>query len=331
MRQSLITRLLSIVSDYTDSESLKEIETKFTNTLNNYNIEYTGQELIVYEPFPQAAKDYLVTKAIEGLSKNTLKAYKNILSTFFKDIKIPIQQIDAIVCKTWLYNTKKTGISDRTLSSYCTMLSTFFKWALDNEYIPKNPFAKIQNIKYERIQQHALSHTELTAIRDACSSLKERTIIELLYSTGCRVGEFINIKVSDIDMNTKTIQAYNFKCKHTKTVFISETCAYYLQQYLDSLPENEDVLFRISKKPFTPMTIANVEALLKKIGKKAKLPDGRLHPHILRHTIATDIVTNGGSLADAQHILDHKKVETTLIYAEMSTAQLQETHRRCSI
>lgn len=331
MREKFITSLIVLLDNCCVIDDISKLEQELTKFISKYNIEYTGTELVPYtDPIPKAVKDYLVTKSIEGLSKKSLKSYFNILKRFFYDINMPIEQVDTIAIKVWLYSLQSTGISMRTVALYKTVISSFFNWCEDNDVLTKNPTKKITAIKYEKPQHHALSTAEMIAVRNACNTLREHVLIELLYSTGCRVGELIAIKKSDIDINTKTVSAYNFKSKRTKTVYLTEQCLFWLKQYLDTLPSTSNVLFpsRVGGKP---IGVSTVESILRQIGERAGLPKGRLHPHILRHTLATDIVTNGGSLADAQHILDHKKIETTLIYAESSQYQLQETHRRCTI
>lgn len=331
MRQALITALLGAVADSGVTVNA-ELEERFTRIISEYHVERTGTEVAVVEPgLPKAARDYLVSRSIEGLSEATLKNYHNALLRFFTEVRRPFEQIDATTIKLWLYNLQKTGISMRSVAHYRTVLSTFYDWCEDNDIIAKAPTRKIATIRFDKPQHHALTSEELLSIREACKNVRERALIELLYSTGCRVGELVAMRRSDIDLEGRTAQAHNFKSKRSKTVYLSDACAFWLKRYFDTLPSDSDVLFPSQKSGGTSgIGIAQVEGILRGIGERAGLPNGRLHPHILRHTLATDIVTGGGSLADAQQILDHAKPETTLIYAEMSKQQLKEIHRRCA-
>lgn len=330
MRQLLITSLLREVSELAPDVNLTELEQRFTIILSSYHVERTGTEVVVWEPFPRAAQDYLTTRAIEGLSKNTLRTYHRVLHMFFDDVHIPVTDIDATTIKVWLYRKREQGVTDRTLAGYRVILNGFFRYCSANDIIGKNPVDKINPIRYEAPQHHAMNTDEMMATREACRDLRERAIVELLYSTGCRVSEFVAIKCSDIDLASNIVHAHNFKSRKEKTVYISERCSWYLRRYMSTIPAGSDVLFASKRRAGEGITVSGVEHMLRDIGRRAGLPNGRLHPHILRHTLATDIVTNGGSLADAQRILDHRKPETTMIYAEMSREQLKETHRRCA-
>lgn len=331
-KDKLIADILSKLDGANVSrELLMKFRESLDTTLNEYSVEYTGTAVVPYTAVPESVVAYLVSRKVEGLSQRTLTSYKNILFRFFREIGRSFSDIDANVVRLWLYRIKEnSGISDRTLPHYLTILKTFFKWAHDNDYIGKNPVTRIPSIKYDRIQEHALSAEELQDVREACADVRERTLVEVLYSTGCRVGELVSIKVSDIDMANRIIRAYNWKSKREKSVFISDSCYYWLKRYLPTLSSN--VLFpRTRGKRNTGIGVGNVERIIRNIGIRAGMDDGRLHPHIFRHTLATNIVSNGGSLADAQVVLDHVKPETTLIYAELNTSQLKETHRRCTV
>lgn len=330
MRQTLIHSLLGEVSEAAPDVNLADLEQRFTRVMSGWHVERTGTSVAIVEPgLPRAARDYLVSRSIEGLSPRTIHGYHNVLTRFFGEINLPLERIDATAIKLWLYRVQQSGISMRTVAHYKTIVSTFFKWAEDNDVIAKSPARKIPAIRFDRPHHHALSADELLAAREACADLRERALLELLYSTGCRVGELVAIRRRDVNLQARTASAHNFKSRKLKTVYLSETCVFWLRRYLDTLSDDSDILFP-SRNGGKPISISQVESIIRRIGERAGLPKGRLHPHILRHTLATDIVTGGGSLADAQHILDHCRPETTLIYAEMSSAQLQEVHRRCA-
>lgn len=328
MRQTLIASLLSEVAESSPAVNLQELEHRFTAILSSYHVERTGTELAVVDPFPRAAREYISSGMIEGLSRITLKSYRNLLARFFLDIKLPLAEIDAVAIKMWLYRLQQRGLSDVTVASYQRILSAFFSWSVNNDFLMKNPCSKVASIKYEKKHKKALTPEELASVRDACVTLKERVIVEMLYSTGCRVREFVAIRRADINLVSKTVLAHNWKSRREKVVYLSDVCLHYLRRYLEET-SGEYVFYHSGFGGQKPVDIRTVERIIERIGARAGLPKGRLHPHIFRHTLATNIVSNGGSLSDAQAVLDHAKPETTLIYAEISKAQVQEVHRRC--
>lgn len=328
MRSALIASLLSEVAEMAHGVNLSELEHRFTSIMSSYHVERTGTDLAIVEPFPRAARDYISTRMIEGLSKVTLKSYKNLLERFFFDIRLPLSEIDSVAIKMWLYGLQQQGVSDVSVAGYQRIVAAFFSWCFENDYISKNPCKKVANIKCEKRHKRALSSEELASVRDACGSLKERTIIELLYSTGCRIREFVSLKRSDIELDNGIIHAHNWKSRRDKTVYISDVCKHYLKRYLNET-DGDFLFYHIGYGGNKPMDVRSVERVVERIGIRAGLPKGRLHPHLFRHTLATSIVSNGGSLSDAQAVLDHARPETTLIYAELSKTQIQEVHRRC--
>lgn len=298
----------------------------------NYDIKEKETEIIPYEyGLPELAKKYLVTKSVEGLSKATLSNYQRCLTHFFDFIKKQPEDINEedITMFLYWYKRRNSGkeISDRSLDKILDTLKSFFKWASNRRYISYNPTATIPPIKYSaKIQDH-LDDIELEKVRRACVNKKETALVEFLFSTGCRIAEVANMKLSDINWADRTIMIFG-KGKKYRIGFLNVKTCFALQDYLDNYRHGDsEYLFVSDRRPYSAMGKDGLEKIIRNISARTDI-EKNVTPHVFRRSIATNLLNKGAAIQDIQKILGHSKLETTLKYAKVNMSHVQEVHRR---
>lgn len=296
---------------------------------SRYEIAPRELSLAVYnDGLPEVAKIYLVCKKIEGLSDRTLETYMRVLRLFFQAVQKPLERITANDIRVYLFQYQQARrCSNRSLDKYRNNIAGFFTWATDEGYLTSNPMRTIPAIKYERKPRENLTQIELEYLRAACRTPREKAIIEFLYSTGCRVSELSNVKKSDVDWNAKSVHLVGKGNKH-RTSYINAKSAVTLEAYLATREDQCEFLFVTDRKPYRGLTTAAVEKIVRKIAARTTQIQRHVTPHVLRHTTATMALKSGMPIADISKLLGHEKVDTTMIYAHVSTEDVQTGHRR---
>ena len=205
----------------------------------------------------------------------------------------------------------------------------FFEWAAGEGYIEKNPCRPIKNIKYERIQKKPLTDIELERVRQACKTVREKALVEFLYSTGARVTEACTVKISDIDFVKGEVVVLGKGNKYRKT-YLNARSKILLMQYLNSRDDDSEYLFVGERKPHMQLKKAAVEKILRGIGELAEM-DRPLTPHLFRHTLATILLQRGTPITEVQKILGHVNINTTMIYAKVSDDDVKTSHMKYAI
>ncbi len=284
---------------------------------------------VIEEELSRIVQLYLVCKKMSGLSDTTLRNYKVFLQLFFRETHKSPQTITTNDIRVFLYLYQQNrGISSRSLDKYREYLCHFFTWAHEEGYIKTNPSKNISAIKYEEKPREALTQIELEYLRKACVSVKEKAIIEFLYSTGCRVSELTNVKRDDVNWNDKSVHLFGKGKKH-RVSFINAKAEITLKEYLDGRNDDCEYLLVTSRKPYRQMHKDGVEKIVRNISNRAsELTGKRITPHILRHTTATTALHNGMPIADISKLLGHEKIDTTMIYAKSSLSDVQAGHKK---
>ena len=294
---------------------------------SNYNISEKETALMVAEDtIGHIVRTYLASKKLEGLANSTIKNYGNQLKIFFEMIqKIP-QDITTNDIRMYLYQYQlQEKISDRTLDKHRERLNCFFEWCVNEEYITRNPCRNIHKIRYEEKQRHALTRLQLEQIRRLCESKRDLAIIDILFSTGCRVSELINMKFSDLNDST-SINIIGKGNKHN-IVYFNTNAILSLQDYINNERKgNSDYIFVTQRYPYKQISVRTVQRLFNIMGNEIGLT---LSPHIIRHTTATIAVKNGMPITQVQKMLGHSSVATTQrIYVETSQEEVAISHEK---
>lgn len=319
-----ISRLVGKIPD----ECIATVRNELSIVMTEYDVVPKTTDLVPYENvIPDAAKYYIASRQVEGLSKNTLRNYTIILRTFFNAIRKPMEEITTNDIRAYLYQLQASGKqSNATLDRTRCHLNTFFNWCVDEGYLPKNPVRQIKTIKCEKKERRFLSDEELEMVRDACADITETAIIEFLYSTGCRVSELTSLKRSDVDFQTHEVKLFGKGSKY-RTSYMNAKCELTLRKYLLTRSDASEFLFVGRRSPHNGYTNRTIEKMLEKIGERANLPF-RLIPHILRHTTATHALQHGMDVTEIQKLLGHSKIDTTMIYAKTSQEDVKANHRK---
>lgn len=312
------------LSNHFNSTQLNIITGILDDIANNYNISTKSTELVVYENiFPKVAEVYLQSKLLEGISPNSEKFYRNRLRIFFETLQMKPEQVSTNDIRCFLATYKKqTGVTDRTLDKFRQIINGFFAWCVDEEYLDKNPCKNIKQIKFEVTPRKSLTRMELEMIRRACKTKRDLAIVDTLYSTGCRVSELINMKISDINREDKSIHIIGKGKKHN-TCYLNTNAQLSLNEYMKERKDDSTYLFVGKREPFNKLSIKAIELIFKDISKNTGI---MVTPHIMRHTCATLSLQSGMPLHQVQRMLGHASSDTTLIYAETSQEDVKHSH-----
>lgn len=307
--------------------TLEFILNKLDKIVSDYEITEKVTSLAVIDDIiPKVVRIYLSSKKLEGASEATISNYATILRVFFDAIRKQPEEIETNEIRLFLatYQMNKE-ISNRTLDKYRQVLNAFFTWCTNEEYLAKNPCKNIKEIKYEAKQRHSLTRFQLEKLRRACESKRDLAIVDVLYSTGCRVSELINMKFSDLNESEHSIKIIGKGKKHN-TVYLNDSAQISLSEYLKCRKGDSDYIFVSERSPHGKLSARAIEHTIKLLGKKIGV--STLSPHILRHTSATLALQSGMPLTTVQKMLGHASPNTTQIYAETSQNDVATSHQR---
>lgn len=312
-----------IFSTLSPEMDLMRLEIYLEEVLSNYNIQ--RKEVTVLEKdISEKVELYISAKRLEGLSEITLKGYKIELRLFMKQFQKAVVQVNTADIRSYLSLYPYAKMS--TIATKLSILKSFFGWMVKEEVLLRDPTAKVRLPKKEKRLPKGLSIEELEKVRESCTTLRQRALIEVFYSTGCRLAELAAINKSDINyqaMNLKVIGKGNKE----RVVYLSFKALYHLKKYLISREDVEEALFVTERKEYRRM---GHRAIQREIGKVelASNISKKLHPHVMRHTFATLSTDAGIDLADLQHLMGHSSPSTTLIYANVSEERKQAAFKK---
>lgn len=332
MREQLKNDILMMLDNYVSIHDLREIEIKIEMILSNYEIEKRKTDIVPYTPkLPETVEIFIVSKKIAGLSEKTLYLYLIVLTDFFRTINKDPEKITANDIRIYLYQYQKEhGVSNRTLDGRRTIICSYFNWMASEEYICKNPAINIQPIKYERRHKRAMSQLDLEKIRLACRTKREKAIVEMLYSTGCRVTELERLNISDINFETKEVTLFGKGSKH-RTSYLNAKAEVSLKDYLNSRTDDNPALFVYERKPYGRLKKAGIEFMIRKMMERTSGVTTHVTPHIFRHTTATTALDRGMSIVDVSRLLGHTRVETTMEYITTNSDSVKNNHHNCIV
>lgn len=269
---------------------------------------------------------FIAAKKVEGCSDKTLKYYSNTLTGLFNSVQKTIYAIDTNDLRLYLTDYQNTHqISKVTLDNIRRIMSSFFTWLEDEDYITKNPIRRIHKVKTTQIVKDTLSDEELERLRDHCSHPRDLAILDLLISTGIRVGELVTLNRSDVNFAERECIVLGKGDKERPVYFDAKT-KIHLQQYLDSRTDSDPALFVVQHSPWHRLSISGVERFLTKLGEEAQVE--HVHPHKFRRTMATMAIEKGMPIEQIQKLLGHAKIDTTLHYAIVNQTSVKNAHRQ---
>lgn len=312
---------------------INEIEEKMKVYLNSDQLEQLHQVLESCSG-PDLADNnkhdlvqlFLAAKRVEGCSEKTVKYYDSTIRNAVKRIDKNIIQITTDDLRIYLdkYQTENK-ISKVTVDNIRRILSSFFSWLEDEDYVAKSPVRRIHKVKTCKTVKETYSDEDLELMRDECDGIRDLAIIDLLASTGMRVGELVKLNKRDIDFQNRECIVLGKGNKQRKAYFDART-KLHLQKYIDSRDDSNEALFVSLQKPYDRLLISGVEIRLRELGKRLNIE--KVHPHKFRRTLATSAIDKGMPIEQVQQLLGHQSIDTTLQYSMVNQNNVRESHRR---
>lgn len=316
-----------------------EVQKDMIGALNGVQLEKLAQVLrkhlsgVVDETTPEspeAKEDFLQkfisAKRVEGCSEKSLRYYESTIRNMLDGIGKPERSITTEDLRSYLDNYQRRGsVSKVTLDNVRRILSSFFSWLEDEDYIVKSPVRRIHKVKTGKTVKETYSDESLEIMRDYCDNPRDLAMIDLLASTGIRVGELVKLNRSDIDFENRECIVFGKGNKERKVYFDART-KIHLQKYLNSRTDTNEALFVSLLKPFNRLQISGIEIRLRKMGKELNIH--KVHPHKFRRTLATMAIDKGMPIEQVQQLLGHQSIDTTLQYAMVNQANVKTSCKK---
>ena len=319
--QQLINEILHDMSEVLSAKDLYALQIvlqKKLNTQNNQTYPYTNIEYMDM---------FISAKRIEGCSERTLAYYKATIEHMLSIIVMPLRQVNTDDLRAYLAEYQlRNNCSKTTVDNIRRNLSSFFSWLEAEDYIIKSPIRRIHKIRTGSKVKETLSEECIERLRDSCSHIRDLAMIDLLYSTGIRVGELVNLNIGDINFEERECIVYGKGNKQRK-VYFDAKAKVHLKRYLEQRTDYNDALFVTLDSPFERLKISGVEIRLRKLGRLALL-DQRIHPHKFRRSMATRAIDKGMPIEQVQKLLGHQQIDTTMHYAMVNQSNVKISHRK---
>ena len=270
--------------------------------------------------------NFIAAKKLEGCSERTLAFYKNTIDKMLKAIAKNIKAITTEDLRKYLSEYQNNNsVSKVTIDNIRRNLSSFFSWLEDENYILKSPVRRIHRVKAVTSVKETYSDEDLERLRDGCTEKRDLALIDILASTGMRVGELVRLNRFDINFNERECVVFG-KGDKERIVYFDARTKIHLQNYLDERNDDNPALFVGLKAPYDRLTIGGVETRIKKLGERLEIE--KVHPHKFRRTMATTAIDKGMPIEQVQKLLGHEKIDTTLHYAMVKQSNVKNAHRK---
>ena len=268
---------------------------------------------------------FLSAKRIEGCSEKSLKYYKATIEMMIATVGKSVKHIETDDIRGYLTEYQEKKSSKVTIDNIRRILSSFFSWLEDEDYILKSPVRRIHRVKTGTNIKETYSDEALELMRDNCSELRDLAIIDMLASTGMRVGEMVLLNRNDIDFNERECIVFG-KGSKERVVYFDARTKIHLQNYLENRTDDNPALFVSLKSPHERLKIGGVEVRLREFGRQLGI--NKVHPHKFRRTLATVAIDKGMPIEQLQQLLGHRKIDTTLQYAMVKQSNVKIAHRK---
>ena len=322
-----IFEILNIMHEHLDANQLYELKNCLSIVFTDCEINKKNANLICYEDcWQKDLEDYSISKTLEGKSALTVDRYKYELNRILSYLNKPVKEIDSNDISNYLrmYKTIRK-VKNQTLKNVRAVFSSFFAWLRDRGRITKNPMVLVEDIKVEKRIKTIYSDEERELLLRNCDSLRDKAIMEFLYSTAVRVSELVSLNISDIRFATKDLVVFG-KGSKERTVYLNDRANMYLKEYLNTRTDNNPALFVSLKKPHNRLSKEGVEYMIRKTGIKAKI--GRAYPHKWRGTSITNAMNRGMPIQEAAVMAGHAKTETTMMYWTPDADAIRYHHKK---
>ena len=325
MKQQIITDVVQQMLPHLDNVQLKQLQKVLEYTL--FGCEITKQEeKEAINDNSKLVDDFVTAKRIEGCSEKTLKYYRTTIEAMVASIDKGIRHIQTEDLRSYLTDYQSKNQSSRvTIDNIRRILSSFFSWLEDEDYILKSPVRRIHKVKTATNIKETYTDEDLEKLRDNCTELRDLAIIDMLASTGMRIGEMVLLNKVDINFNERECVVFG-KGDKERIVYFDARAKIHLQNYIDSRTDDNPALFVALRSPHERIKIGGIESRLREMGMTLDIE--KVHPHKFRRTLATMAIDKGMPIEQLQQLLGHKRIDTTLQYAMVKQSNVKIAHRK---
>ena len=319
MEEKLV-KILNEMADYLNISQMKKLQ----ETL----LKHLAEDEAKTEEIPNVEylKMFIDAKQIEGCSERTLQYYRVTIEHMLGSIETPIRKITTDEIRGYLVDYQKVNnCSKVTVDNVRRNMSSFFSWLEEEDYILKSPMRRIHKIKTKQPVKETITDEMIEKLRDNCTCVRDLAMIDLLYSTGIRVGELVGLNISDIDFEERECIVFG-KGDKERRVYFDAKAKLHLQEYIESRTDDNPALFVTLDAPHARLKISGVEIRVRELGRKLNID--KIHPHKFRRTMATRAIDKGMPIEQVQKILGHSQIDTTMQYAIVDQNNVKVSHRR---
>lgn len=316
-------KLVSIMNEMAEYLSISQLK-KLQEVLLKQLSEQEPQKAAISNA--EYLKLFLDAKKIEGCSERTINYYRTTIEHLLSAVSTPIRKIATDEIRSYLVDYQKINdCSKVTVDNIRRNISSFFSWLEEEDYILKSPMRRIHKIKTRTVVKEVISDETIELMRDNCTQIRDIAIIDLLYSTGIRVGELVNLNISDVNLQQRECVVYG-KGDKERRVYFDAKAKIHLQAYLDTRSDADPALFVTLDSPHARLKISGVEIRLRELGRRLGI--SRIHPHKFRRTMATRAIDKGMPIEQVQKILGHSQIDTTMQYAIVNQTNVKTSHQK---
>jgi len=326
MKQKVINEVLQSMLGCLNNMQLEKLQEVLEHALFHKQVSETEEETNVELTNEQFLNNFLAAKRIEGCSEKSLTYYRATIESMTTRIKKNVREMETDDLRTYLTEYQHEKNSSRvTVDNIRRILSSFFSWLEDENYILKSPARRIHKVKAALTIKETYTDEALEKMRDNCEEARDLALIDMLASTGMRVGELVLLNQDDIDFEERECVVFGKGSKERMVYFDART-KIHLQNYLAQRTDSNNALFVSLKAPYERLQIGGVESRLRELGNRLSLP--RVHPHKFRRTLATIAIDKGMPVEQLQRLLGHQRIDTTLQYAMVKQSNVKIAHRK---
>ena len=327
-KEQFVDAVLEEMSKTLTTEELQKLELVLVTHLRDVRIEREHRELVVSDrSWEKPLRTWIATKRLENCSNGTLSNYYRAIRMLLDRLNRKLQDITTNDLRYYMavyQEERKVGLS--YMETMRHIISSFFGWLTDEGYIDRDPSRRLRKIKVPEVIRKPFSAREIEMLKRSAANQRDLALLEIMYSTGARVGEIVAMNREQIDWSGRDVVIYGQKGKKERYVYLTESCCYHLRQYLDTRTDNNPALFVGNRAPHQRLTKSGIQAMLRKLGESAGVE--HVHPHRFRRTLATDALDRGVPIEQVQEILGHSKIETTRIYCTVTEESVRASFRR---
>jgi len=327
MKKTLINQIQTEMSGILNNAQRQKLSEVLEHCFFNVDVVALGNENLIQSKSNQTLKEeFLSAKQVEGCSERSVIYYSSTLDNLIKSLVKPFNQIETEDLRVYLSEyQKKNDASKQTIDNIRRILSSFFTWLEDEDYILKSPVRRIHKIKTMKQVKETYSDEALEKLRDNCKTIRDLALIDMLASTGMRVGELVKLNRVDIDFVNRECVVLG-KGSKERVVYFDARTKLHLQNYLNSRTDDNEALFVSLLEPHNRLEIAGVEIMLRKLGRTLDI--NKVHPHKFRRTLATRAIDKGMPIEQVQKLLGHQKIDTTMEYAIVDQQNVKNSHKK---